>query len=106
MSDAGEPKALRFVIRQIKESDIGGLVRNFARFNKHREQYEMFWREHQEGKRVKFVVIAGKELVGYANLVWQSDYGAFRDASGYTRNILKQRVHLIVIVISHIPTVR
>jgi len=53
-----------------------------------------------------FVVIAGKELVGYANLVWQSDYGAFRDASDYTRSILKQRVHLIVIVISHIPTVR
>jgi GNAT superfamily N-acetyltransferase len=65
----------------MKESDIDGLTKNFSRFNKQRDQYEMFWKEHQEGRRVTFVAVSREEVVGYANLLWESDYAPFRESN-------------------------
>jgi len=71
---------MSFVIRQMNERDIDGIMQNFSRMNKQRAQYERFWQEHQAGLRVTFVAIAMDQVVGYANLVWQSDYAPFQVA--------------------------
>lgn len=68
-----------FVIRPMTQNDIESLARNFVRYNKEREMYDRFWQEHQEGKRVTLVAIANKEVVGYTNLLWRSDYRPFRE---------------------------
>jgi GNAT superfamily N-acetyltransferase len=70
---------MSFAIRQMEESDIDGSTKTFSRLNKRREQFEMFWKEHQEGKRVTFVAVSGEEIVGYTNLLWQSDYIPFQE---------------------------
>jgi len=70
---------MNFVIRQMKASDVDGLIKTFSRLNKPRDQYEMFWKEHREGRRVTFVADTGEEIVGYTNLLWQSDYAPFQE---------------------------
>ena len=70
---------MSFVIRQMKGSDIDGLAKSFSRLNKQRDQYEMFWKKHQAARRVTFVAVSGEEIVGYTNLVWQSDYIPFQE---------------------------
>ncbi len=70
---------MSFVIRQMKESDIDSLAKNFSRLNKQRDQFEMFWKEHQAGRRVTFVAVSREELVGYTNIVWQSEYASFQE---------------------------
>lgn len=71
---------MNFFIRQMLESDIGGITETFSRWNKSREQYERYWREHREGRRVTLVAMSGERVVGYTNLIWQSDYLPFREA--------------------------
>ena len=68
-----------FVIRHITQNDIENLTKNFAPYNKEQGMYDRFWLEHQLGKRVTLVAIAGQEAVGYTNILWQSDYRPFRE---------------------------
>jgi GNAT superfamily N-acetyltransferase len=71
---------MNFFIRLMIESDIDGITRTFSHWNKPREQYERYWQEHQEGKRVTLVAVSGNQVVGYTNVVWQPNYTPFREA--------------------------
>ena len=71
---------MNFLIRQMEASDVEGIATPFALLNKQRDQYETFWKEHSEGKRVTFVALVGEEVVGYTNLLWQSDYPPFQES--------------------------
>jgi len=68
-----------FVIQHMKESDIDGLKKSFSNMNNQLDQYEIFWKEHQAGRRVTILAISDEQIVGYANLLWQSDYSAFQE---------------------------
>jgi hypothetical protein len=48
-----------FIIRRMVESDVDSIAQAFAHWNKQREQYERYWRENQEGKRVTLVARVG-----------------------------------------------
>src|SRR5262245_41773233 len=70
---------MNFVVHQMEKGDIDLLTKAFYPLNKPRDQFELFWREHQAGNRVTFVACAGEEIVGYTNLVWMSDYKPFQE---------------------------
>lgn len=70
---------VNFLIRQMQRSDIEGIATPFAPLNKSRDQYETFWKEHSDGKRVTFVALVHERVVGYTNLLWQSDYPPFQE---------------------------
>lgn len=72
-----ESANMNIVIRQMQEEDIDFLAKVFHPLNKPRDQFEMFWREHQAGNRVTFVACIEEKSVGYTNLVWKSDYKSF-----------------------------
>lgn len=67
-----------YAIRRMTRGDIGAIADTFARMNKRREQYERYFGENQSGRRVTLVAVAGEEVVGYANLLWESGYQPFR----------------------------
>jgi GNAT superfamily N-acetyltransferase len=71
---------MSFFIRQMIEADVDGITRTFSRWNKQREQYERYWQEHRQGRRVTLVAVCGEQVVGYTNVVWQPDYAPFREA--------------------------
>src|SRR4028119_1927896 len=71
---------MTFVIRKMIESDVDSMAQAFACWNKNREQYERYWKENQEGRRLTLVVVSGEQVVGYANIIWQPDYKPFREA--------------------------
>lgn len=62
------------------ESDVDSLAQTFACWNKHREQYERYWKENQDARRVTLVAVSNEQVVGYANIIWQPDYEPFREA--------------------------
>ncbi|MBV9471303.1 MAG: GNAT family N-acetyltransferase [Abitibacteriaceae bacterium] len=68
------------VIRQMTEKDVDAIAQAFAHWNKRREQYERYWQENQQGKRITLVAVAGEQVVGYANIIWQPDYEPFQEA--------------------------
>lgn len=70
---------MNFVIRQMEEGDIDLLAKAFHPLNKPRDQFELFWKEHQTGNRVTFVAAADEATVGYTNLIWESDYKPFQE---------------------------
>ena len=70
---------MTILIRQLQERDIDSLVKSFYPLKKPRDQFELFWKEHQAGSRVTFVACVGEKVVGYTNLVWGSDYKAFQE---------------------------
>src|SRR5687768_11913882 len=69
-----------FIVRPMTGDDVDAVAQAFAHWNKRREQYERYWRENQEGKRITLVAVAGEQVVGYANIIWQPDYGPFRES--------------------------
>src|SRR4028118_1544258 len=69
-----------FIIRQMIEKDVDAVTQAFGHWNKRREQYERYWKENREGKRVTLVAVSGEQVVGYANVIWQPDYEPFREA--------------------------
>ena len=71
---------MNFVIRKMRETDVDTLAHAFAHWNKRREQYERYWQEHEEGKRVTLLAVSGTHVVGYTNIMWQPDYEPFRVA--------------------------
>jgi GNAT superfamily N-acetyltransferase len=72
-------------IRRMQESDPPLLAAAFADMNKTKPQYERYWQENVEGKRMTLVAQINGSVVGYANVIWEPDYEPFR----------KQRIPLI-----------
>jgi len=58
-------------IRRMRENDPPAIATAFADMNKTREQYERYWRENVEGRRVTLVAVLDGKLVGYTNVIWQ-----------------------------------
>ena len=56
-------------IRRMRESDAPLLAATFADMNKMREQYERYWQENVEGKRVTLVALLSGSVVGYTNVI-------------------------------------
>ncbi|MDP9315597.1 MAG: GNAT family N-acetyltransferase [Chloroflexota bacterium] len=71
---------MNFVIRKMMANDVDSIARAFAHWKKRREQYERYWKENEEGKRVTLVAVSGEHVVGYTNIIWQPDYPPFQAA--------------------------
>jgi GNAT superfamily N-acetyltransferase len=67
-------------IRHMTAADIDGLVATFDVWHKYRPQYERYWEQHQQGKRVVLLALADETVAGYVTLVWKSTYVPFREA--------------------------
>lgn len=67
-----------YAIRRMARADVGAVAETFARMNKTREQYERYFEENRLGRRVTLVAVAGGEVVGYTNLLWEPGYEPFR----------------------------
>jgi GNAT superfamily N-acetyltransferase len=64
-------------IRHMREDDPPAMAMAFADMHKTREQYERYWQENVEGRRVTLVALLERSVVGYTNVIWESDYQAF-----------------------------
>jgi GNAT superfamily N-acetyltransferase len=71
---------MNFVIRKMMANDVDSIAHAFAHWKKRREQYERYWKENEEGKRVTLVAGSGERVVGYTNIIWQPDYALFQAA--------------------------
>ena len=69
---------MHYTIRKMIRSDIDTITETFASRNKKREQYEQYFGQNQLGGRVTLVALMGDRVVGYANILWESDYGPFQ----------------------------
>lgn len=65
-------------IRKMVRGDVDAIAETFRSWNKRREQYERYFEENRRGGRVTLVAVVGGEVVGYANVLWESDYEPFR----------------------------
>jgi GrpB-like predicted nucleotidyltransferase (UPF0157 family) len=65
-------------IRRMMKADIPRLARAFASWNKPQAQFEGYWQEQHEGRRVVFVAHSGTKVAGYGTLVWRPHYRPFR----------------------------
>jgi len=66
-------------IRRMREEDPPFIAEAFAHMNKTPEQFERYWRENIEGGRVTLVALLDGLVVGYANVIWETDYAPFRE---------------------------
>jgi len=66
------------VIRPMLDSDIDRIVDTFSQWGKELGQYQKYWHEQQQKKRVVLVALHEAEIVGYVTVVWQSGYEPFR----------------------------
>lgn len=66
------------LIRRMQKEDPRLLAKAFADMNKTRKQYEQYWRENEEGKRVTLIALFDGIVVGYTNVIWEPEYEAFR----------------------------
>ena len=71
---------MSFVIRQMTESDAVKINRTFCCWGKNSELCHRYWKENQLGKRVTLIAVSGGQVIGYTNVVWQSDYEPFLEA--------------------------
>lgn len=69
---------MNYTIRKMVPSDIEAIAVTFAPRNKKREQYERYFDENQRGERVTLIAVADGRVVGYGNVLWESDYESFR----------------------------
>src|SRR5581483_9578373 len=65
-------------IRPMEAGDIDKIARVFAHWNKTVEQYRRYFEENRRGGRVTLVALRGDEVIGYANVLWDSYYEPFR----------------------------
>ena len=79
---------LNVQIRPMQTDDVDALFAAFGGpdWNKPREQFERYWREHESGNRTVLVACVADEIAGYATIVWPSEYWPniyppFRDAN-------------------------
>ena len=69
---------MNYKVRRMIRSDIEAIAETFTSWNKRREQYERYFEENQLGARVTLVAVMGERVVGYVNVLWESDYESFR----------------------------
>jgi GNAT superfamily N-acetyltransferase len=67
-----------YIIRQMQERDVDKLYATFTRWQKPREKFQRYFVEQRQSERVILVACASEMIVGYATLVWQSEYEPFR----------------------------
>ncbi len=65
-------------IRRMQEDDPARLAAAFADMNKTRAQYERYWQENADDRRLTLVALLDGIVVGYTNVIWESDYETFR----------------------------
>jgi ribosomal protein S18 acetylase RimI-like enzyme len=68
-------------IRSISMDDCKVISEAFKAqgWNKPQEQYERYFKEQTEGTREVFIAEYRNEFAGYVTVVWESDYGYFRE---------------------------
>jgi GNAT superfamily N-acetyltransferase len=69
---------MNYMVRRMIRSDIEAIAETFTSWNKRREQYERYFEENQLGERDTLVAVMGERVVGYVNVLWESDYEPFR----------------------------
>ncbi len=62
----------------MQADDPPALAVAFVDMNKTQKQYERYWQENVDGKRVTLVAFLDGRLAGYTNVIWEPDYEAFR----------------------------
>ena len=69
------------VIRPLGESDIGPIIVAFRTlgWDKPRSQYERYFAEQREGRRLVFVAALDDAFAGYVTINWNPSYQPFRD---------------------------
>jgi len=65
-------------IRRMQEDDPVAMSMAFADMDKTQEQYERYWQENIDGRRVTLVALLNRSVVGYTNVIWEPDHRAFR----------------------------
>ncbi|HRJ41459.1 MAG: GNAT family N-acetyltransferase [Caldilineaceae bacterium] len=68
----------QFHIRRMRADDPSTLAEAFAHMSKTQAQYEEYWKENVDGKRVTLVAVLGERVVGYTNVIWEPDYEPFK----------------------------
>ena len=71
---------MNFVIQQMTESDVNNIAQTFSCWGKKLELCKRYWKENQQGERVTLVAVSAAQVIGYTNVVWQSDYEPFLEA--------------------------
>jgi GNAT superfamily N-acetyltransferase len=65
-------------IRDMSADDPVSLAVAFADMNKMQEQFERYWQENLDEKRLTLIAEHEDRIVGYANLIWEPEYEPFR----------------------------
>ena len=81
-------------IRRMQDNDPDALASAFADMNKSRAQFERYWQENIDGKRVTLVALLDGRVVGYTNVIWESDYESFRQQGIPEVNDMNTVTHL------------
>jgi len=66
-------------IREMDSEDVAALAAAFADMGKTEEYFQRYWQENLEKKRVTLVAELAGKIVGYVNVIWESEYEGFRD---------------------------
>ena len=71
---------MSYTIRPMAQADIDGIYQTFVQVNKTREQFERYWRENLDQKRITLIaeIDDTQQIAAYTNLVWQSAYSPFQ----------------------------
>ena len=72
--------SLSFVIRRMNEDDVNKIAHTFSCWGKNLELCQRYEKENQSEKRVTLVAVSAGQVIGYTNVVWQSDYEPFLEA--------------------------
>ena len=73
-------KSVNFTIQQMRERDVERIAQTFSCWGKNRRLCQRYWQENTKGKRVTLIAVSAKQVIGYTNVVWQSDYEPFLQA--------------------------
>ena len=73
---------MTYTIRPMQANDIDGIIQTFAIVNKTRAQFERYWQENIDQKRITLIAVddTTQQVAGYSNVVWHSDYAPFAEA--------------------------
>ncbi|NMA83225.1 MAG: GNAT family N-acetyltransferase [Epulopiscium sp.] len=73
----------RLIIRNIKQEDCETISNAFRLqgWNKTKEQYERYLKEHLEGKRDVIIAEYDNNFAGYVTIQWRSNYKPFQDSN-------------------------
>jgi GNAT superfamily N-acetyltransferase len=69
---------MNYAIRKMDQSDVAAVTESFTSRGKRLEQYAQYFEENRRGERVTLVAVVDERVVGYTNVLWESDYKSFR----------------------------